>query len=152
MKTRLQIFLKNCSCRIGRKIAEEKLNEIENFLNENCSARNAETVKAFIQSAENEDGNFSQLKLWKLKQKLCPKPHDPPMAKKDDKGNLITCPELLKNLYLKTYQDRLRNKEMKIELSDIFFLKEELWSSRLIELRNQTTSPWTKKEAEESFK
>ena len=151
LKTRLQIFLKNCSCRIGRKIAEEKLNEIENFLNENCSARNAETVKAFIQSAENEDGNFSQLKLWKLKQKLCPKPHDPPMAKKDDKGNLITCPELLKNLYLKTYQDRLRNKEMKIELSDIFFLKEELWSSRLIELRNQTTSPWTKKQLKKAL-
>ena len=151
LKTRLQIFLKNCSCLIGRKIAGEKLNEIENFLNENCSARNAETVKAFIHSAENEDGNFSQLKLWKLKQKLCPKPHDPPMAKKDDKGNLITSPELLKNLYLKTYQDRLRSREMKIELSDIFFLKEELWASRLIELRNQTTPPWTKKQLKKAL-
>ena len=58
------------------------------------------------------------------------------MAKKDGNGNLVTSPEPLKTLYLKTYQTRLQNREMKNELLDVFFLKEELWSSRMEELKN----------------
>ena len=64
------------------------------------------------------------------------------MAKKDENGNLITSPELLKALYLKTYKNRLKNRPMKDSLLDVFFLKQELWSSRMIELRRIKTKPW----------
>ena len=100
LKTELKTFLNSFNCPIRRKVAQNKLDEVENFLNENCSAQNAKIVKEYINEVKNEQGNFSQLKLWKLKQKLCPKPSDPPMAKKDSEGNLITSPDLLKNLYL----------------------------------------------------
>ena len=74
------------------------------------------------------------------------------MAKKDREGNLITSPDLLKNLYLQTYQNRLRNRDMKEELMDAFFLKEELWISRMEELRNLKSVPWSKSQLRKALK
>ena len=152
LKIQLKIFLKNCNCDTEKKIAEDKLNEVERFLIDNCAAKNAETVKGYISDTQNEEGNFSQLKLWKLKQKLCPKVPDPPMAKRDENGTLLTAPELLKDLYLRTYKNRLRNRDMKKELMDVFFLKEELWLSRLEELKVKKTSAWTRQELRKALK
>ena len=61
------------------------------------------------------------------------------MGKKDEDGNIVTAPEALKALYLRTYKNRLQNKPMKTELLDIFFLKDELWKSRMQELKNVKT-------------
>ena len=47
--------------------------------------------------------SFSNLGMWKLKNKLWPKERDPPMAKFDERGNLLSCPEGLKKLYLRHY-------------------------------------------------
>ena len=123
LKTQLKIFLKNCDCGTEKKKAEDRLEEVEKFLIENCAAKNAEIVKQHINDIQKEDGNFSQLKLWKLKQKLCPKVPDPSMAKRDENGTLITAPEALKSLYLRTYKNRVRNRKMKEDLMDVFFLK-----------------------------
>ena len=103
LRMQLKIFLKNSTCSTEKKIAEELLEEVERFLTENTAAKNVATVKEYIKYVETEEGNFSQLKLWKLKQKLCPKAPDPPMAKRDENGSLITAPELIKSLYLRTY-------------------------------------------------
>ena len=97
LRTELKIFVKNCSCQIEKKKAEDKLEEVENFLTENCAAKNAEIIKEHIREVEREDGNFSQLKMWKLKKKLCPKIGDPPMAKKDENGTLISQGPVLTN-------------------------------------------------------
>ena len=51
--------------------------------------------------------------MWKLKSKLLPRPSDPPMAKKDAGGNLITAPLPLKKLYVETYRKRLEARPMK---------------------------------------
>ena len=152
LRIQLKIFLKNSTCSTEKKIAEEQLEEVERFLTENTAAKNVATVKEYIKYVETEEGNFSQLKLWKLKQKLCPKAPDPPMAKRDEKGSLITAPELIKSLYLRTYEKRLRNREMKKELLDVYFLKEELWQSRLKELRIKKTAPWNRTQLREALK
>ena len=86
---------------------------------------------------------FSHPKTWKLKKKLFPRQCDPPMGKKDEQGRLVTAPNLIKDLYLRTYKKRLNNREMKEELLDLYFLKEELCSSRMEELRSKKTSPWS---------
>ena len=65
------------------------------------------------------------------------------MAKRDSKGNLITSPLLLKKLYMDTYKERLRSREMKPELADIYCLKSELWDLKLKELEETKTSKWT---------
>ena len=74
------------------------------------------------------------------------------MGKKDETGMLVTAPNLLKQLYLRTYQKRLEQRPMKPELVDIFFLKEELWSRRLEELRIKKTAPWNLSELKIALK
>ena len=103
----------------------------------------ASKIKNMITDVENEDGTFSQLKLWKLKQKVCPRPVDPPMAKIDGEGNLITAPSQLKKLYSFTYNHRLRNRKMKAELEDVYKMKMTLWFSRMIELTRSKTNDWS---------
>ena len=101
---------------------------------------------------ETLDGNFSQLGLWKIKQKLCPLISDPPMAKYDNRGNLITTAEALKNLYLETYRNRLKHRKMEEKYMDIYFLKTELWQMRLQSLRKIKTQPWNMSELEAVLK
>ncbi len=61
----------------------------------------------------NLNGGFSPNGMWRLKRKLCTKSSEPPMAKKDKNGNLVTSPLLLKNLYQAEYTYRLRNRDIK---------------------------------------
>ena len=96
-----------------------------------------------IKDVEDVDGTFSQLKLWKLKRKVCPRPADPPMAKKDEDGNIITVPSQLKKLYSVTYKHRLRNRKIKTGLEDIYTMKMKLWPSRMIELTESKSPDWT---------
>ena len=113
-------------------------------LTDSCARENAEKVRKHIQNIETLEGNFSQNGLWKLKKKLCPMISDPPMAKVDKDGNLVTAPNLLRKLYLETYFNRLKHREMKKDLLDIYDLKMDLWSSRLTVLNSRKTSPWTR--------
>ena len=87
-----------------------------------------------------------------LKKEVCPPKNDPPMRKKDETWMLVTASNLLKQLYLGTYQKRLEQRLMKPELMDIFFLKEELWSWTLEELRNKKTAPWNLSELKIALK
>ena len=141
-KLLLKKFLFNSSCKVARKAAEERLKELEDSVAEATAAKNAHIVKEHIENMETDDGNFSNLGFWKLKRKLFPIAEDPPMAKHDKEGNIITAPEGIKNLYIDTYKERLRNRIMKPELMDIFFLKSELWDYRNIELKEKVSKSW----------
>ena len=115
-----------------------------------CASKNYDKVKDHIEHLETQEGNFSQLGMWKLKKKLCPESLDPPMAKVDKDGNLVTSHNSLKRLYLDTYVNRLKHRKMKPEMNDIFCLKMELWSSRMTQLRNVTSLPWEMKHLDQS--
>ena len=43
----------------------------------------------------------------------CPRAKDPPMAKKDNDGNIITAPSLIRKLYIETYCHRLRQRKIR---------------------------------------
>ena len=58
------------------------------------------------------------------------------MAKCDKNGTLITSPSLLKKLYVDTYTERLKNREMKSELTDLYELKSKLWKLRFEALKS----------------
>ena len=94
-KSNLVAYIKKNKCKHAQKVAESKLSEIEEKIVNELSSNNAKTVKDYFGSMETLDGNFSQLGLWKLKQKLCPQTTDPPMAKLDMAGNLVTTTESL---------------------------------------------------------
>ena len=105
--------------------------------------RNAKLVTEQISQLSSMDGNFYSAGLWKVKNKVLPRPQDPPMAKRDVAGNLITAPLPLKKLYMETYQKRLEHRPIKFEHKDLFELKTLLWGLRYEEVRTVKSSPWT---------
>ena len=152
IKTKLKLFLMVNKCIRGEARAKAELDEVEEFLIETCASKNAEKIKEHFSEMETLDGNFSQVSLWKLKKKIFPKANDPPMGKKNKEGTLITAPNLLKQLYVETYQKRLEHREIKDTLKDVFFLKEELWSTRMEILKETKSSPWIQSELELAVK
>ena len=142
LKTEIKEFISKNSCKIGQQIAKSKLDEIERDLEDETAKENADKVKKYLESVETLDGNFSNVGFWKMKQKLWPSSCDPPMAKHDREGNLVTAPGALKNLYLETYRDRLKHRDMNPDLMDVYFLKMELWMSRLSNIKKIKTLPW----------
>ena len=81
-----------------------RLEQVELEIYEIISSNNAKVVTDQITCLDTLDGKFNQIGMWKVKKKICPRPKDPPTAKKDEFGNLITAPAALKNLYLQTYK------------------------------------------------
>ena len=74
---------------------------------------------------------------------MLPRKIDPPMAKQDEQGNLITAPAALRNLYTRTYVERLRHRPIKEDFQDIFELKTTLWAERYKSIQNKKSKPWT---------
>ena len=128
------------------------MEEIEEILIEETAAKNAKIAQEHLETVETCDGAFSNLGFWKLKQKLRPAANDPPMAKVDNHGNIITSPEGIKDLYVEEYTERLKNRQMKTELMDLYFLKTELWMSRLEYLKGKKSAPWNMEELEAVLK
>ena len=72
---------------------------------------------------------FNQAKTWGLAKKLCPKNGiDPPCAKKDKHGKLVTDREDLENLYIETYTDRLKPNPVKEPYAEMKSIKEYLFN------------------------
>lgn len=108
------------------------MNKLEDEIVKVSATKNAETIKEHIGSIETSEGRF-----WKIKQKMLPNAKDPPMAKRDEHGNIIPSHEALKDIFLQTYKNRLRQRKMKDEYEDLFRLKNELWYSRLDMMRSK---------------
>ena len=75
-------------------------------------------VQNHIKMLANFEGNLNQNGMRKLKNKLWPKERDPPMAKLDDKGNLISSPDGLKTLYLRHYEQRLAHRNIRYQYEE----------------------------------
>ena len=122
-KSKLKIFIQTCKDEKYLQQSNDKLDLIETKIQKLSSARNVKIVEDFIKTLEH-DGKFSQSGMWRLRKKLHPsKSTDPPMAKVDKRGNLVTAPNLIRKLYLNTYTDRLQHREMKLEFLNVFFMK-----------------------------
>jgi hypothetical protein len=112
-QSKLKIFLSKNLGEKAKSEAEAKLGLIEEQISSLSSARNMKTVQGHIQSIRANGGRFSQTGMWRLKNKLWPKEQDPPMAKCDEKGNLISAPSALKQLYLQHYVKKLEHRKIK---------------------------------------
>ena len=93
---------------------------------------------------DNSIGGERRKKMWKVLKRNFPKiTNAVPVGKKDGKGNIITNHESLKNLYLQTYLNRLRNRPIKPGLEEIRKLKMELFNLRLKLSKMNKSQPWT---------
>ena len=83
------------------------------------------------------NGSVSKVGIRKVKPKILP-----PMAKRDTAGNLITEVAPLKQLYLQTYIHRLRDREIRDELTDLFQLKTQPWAERSAQCSENISREW----------
>ena len=74
------------------------------------------------------------------------------MAKSDKNFSLITAPNLLRQLYLDTYTDRLRSREIKPELKELYDLKCHLWKLRFEALKANQSRPWSMQDLDKVLK
>jgi hypothetical protein len=93
---------------------EEEILKLENLIADKCLEANRKTVIDNFKGMESNDGNRNHQGVWILKQKYFPKIKPTlPVAKKNLKGQLITNPEELKELYLDTFKWRLFSLNMR---------------------------------------
>ena len=74
------------------------------------------------------------------------------MGKVDNNGTLVTAPNLLKDLYLKMYTHRLRNREINLELLYLQSFKSELWEMKLKQSEAKQTHDWTEDDIDSVLK
>ena len=151
-KTKLSLSLQTSDCKLGQQITKSEIERIEDEISTVCSNKNANLVRDYIKDLDSSSGNFSHLGMWKLRNKLCQAQSDPPMAKLDKNGALITEPSLLKKLYLDTYTDRLKNREILPELTDLYEMKCELWRMQEEAMKLNKSKPWSVEDLEKVLK
>ena len=118
-----------------------------------CAEKNRKLVQDHLGKEDNSIEGFSQAKTWALRKKLCPKnTMEPPAAKKDEHGNLVTNKAQLENLYLKTYQERLKPNQIKPSLQEVEYLKEYLFEIRLKLARNISSRNWNMEDLNKALK
>lgn len=148
----LKKLRKNSKCKIYTNIINTKLQIIEDNLTKLSANENAQNIKKQVENLSSLNGGFSTLGVWQVRKKVVPRHTDPPMAKKDPGGNLVTNPELLKKLYINEYTHRLRSREIVPGLEKLQKLKEDLWQRRLEYLSKIKTPDWTMDQLSKALK
>ena len=116
---------------IGNEIADENLKDI------------LETIKSLGGDEHHSLDGSGRKQMWKLLKAKFPKnAHQVPVGKKDSSGNIITNHSGLKQLYLNTYINRLRNRPIKIDFEEIKEMKNELFNIRLKLSDKKKSKPW----------
>ena len=129
---------------IGAEEVRGQLNNVIEEIAKICCDKNKKTVEEYLGNQDDAIEGFSQPKTWKLKKKLAPKNTiDPPAAKKDKFGNLVTDKKGLEALYLETYKDRLKPNKIADGLEELKSLKEYLFELRLKYASKIITEDWS---------
>ena len=130
-------------CMLVKTIISNLIENIELELSEMCAEENYKIISKQIKNISNLEGGLSKLKMWQVRKSVSPRAKDPPMAKHDTSGNLITTKEPLKKLYLETFVDRLRTRDIIPGLNYLKELNEELWDERMEQISENKTPDWT---------
>ena len=130
---------------LEKNIIEEKISKATEF-------EYLKKVQQTLGHVTGEDGGINTNGLWKAKQNLIPKDKSSnPVALRDKKGNLITCPEGIKKLCLEEMLERLRHRPMHPNLIKLQQLKENLCNKRINIAKHIKTEPWTEDQLEKVF-
>ena len=122
-------------------------------ISELCSDKNKQIVEDYIGDYDSGLEGFNQIKTWSLKKRLAPKNIiDPPAAKKNSAGELVTDRKQLENLYLETYKTRLAPNPISADLLELKNLKDYLFSLRKRLAENNTSEDWTLADLERVLK
>ena len=129
------------------------LNDVQEEIAKMCSEANRKIVEGYLGAWNDGIEGFSQPKTWKLRKKLAPKnTFDPPAAKKDKAGNMVTDKEGLETLYVDTYKERLKPNTIGDGLEELQSLKEYLFQLRLKYASQNVSEDWKMSDLEKVLK
>ena len=132
---------------------KQELDRVVKEIGDLCGKKNKDMIEDYLGDVGDGLEGFNQAKTWALKKRLCPKnTEEPPMAKKDLKGNLITDKKLLEKLYSDTYVDRLKPNDITPGLENLEKLKEYLFQLRYENCKTKKSEKWTTKDLEKVLK
>ena len=131
----------------------DELNEVEEKIANICAKKNKALVDEHLGAKNDTIEGYSQAKIWSLKKKLSPKNTiDPPAAKKDEHGNLVTDREALEDLYLETYKSRLKPNPVADGYEDLKELNEYLSEMQLKLAKSKISRDWSIDDFEKALK
>ena len=131
----------------------DELEATERKIAELCAERNRDVVNKFIGCKDDVIEGFSHANTWSLMKKLSPKNTiDPPAAKKDKDGNLITDLKHLESLYLDTYESRLKPHQISEDLIDLREMKDSLLDAQIKSAAVNVSADWTLSDLEKTLK
>ena len=122
---------------------KSNLKDVENEIAEANAEENFNFMKKNIEHLVDDTENVNCIKMWQLKKKLCSNKFEPPTAKKNEQGELVTEPSKLKDLYVSTYKKRLEHRKIKPELQNLYQLKMNLFNIRFDVCKNIKTEKWS---------
>ena len=98
----------------GNLTIANEIEDLEVDVQNCCAEENSRKIREQVGNLSNLSGSFSSSMMWQVKKKVCRRSRDPPVAKRDSHGNLVTTPGPLKSLYKEEYVYRLRHREQAI--------------------------------------
>ena len=135
---------------------EEYLNQIEIIdgkISQECSEENFQKFKENFQCLSGPEEKLNTNGMWNLMKRVFPKNSQPlPVAKKNLKGQIISNPDVLKELYLETYVHRLRHRPIRADFSYLKQLKETLFELRLELVKSRKSKPWNERDLDRVLK
>ena len=130
-----------------------ELEDIESDLSKVVGKENHEKIYDTFKTLDQNDGENFVNGIWNIKKKEFPKiSASVPSAKVDVNGRMISDPNGIKNLYLETFQHRLRERPIKAENSDLFELQQKLVKKRLLITAHNKTPPWSENDVISALK
>ena len=134
-------------------ILKKELADVEQNIGDMCAERNRVTVEEYLAPYNDADDGLLPIHTWALKKKLAPKNTvEPPTAKIDAHGSLITDKVMLENLYLETYVSRLKPNSVTPDFEELMTLKSTLFEMNYQLAQCHTTEDWTLKDLEQALR
>ena len=120
--------------------SQTELTKVKEAIADAANAR-FQIIKDEVDSLKQNE-SLNSNKLWRLKKKLCPNSRDPPCAMRDNKGNLLTSDNLIKELALNTYTERLKSNTIEDNLKEHELDTNKLCEARMKLVKLNKTEPW----------
>ena len=110
-------------------------------------------IKKHVEDMCSIEGTFSNNKMWELKKKIYTRATELPSAKEDPENKiLVSNPQMLKDLTLKVFIDRLKHHKILPHLVKYKELREELLNIRLESTKLNKSPEWTGKDLDNVLK
>ena len=134
-------------------ILQDTLDDVNDKIANICADKNKKIVDEYLGKTNDTIEGYNQAKTWGMKKKLCPKNTiDPPCAKINRDGELITDKDALEKLYVETYTERLKPNPIDEESAELKSLQEYLFNLNYKIAEGNQSNDWNIDDLEKALK